>query len=84
MSTTAAAFQLIEIGRLHESPLNPRHTYNPVVQREDARIPRGRVELTVMITAIYTRQSTEPGRRRATRGGNLMARRGDGIQRDGS
>jgi hypothetical protein len=26
MSTTDAAFQLIEIGRLHESPLNPRHT----------------------------------------------------------
>jgi len=32
MSTTDAAFQLIEIGRLHKSPLNPRHTYNPVVQ----------------------------------------------------
>jgi hypothetical protein len=26
MSTTDAAFQLIEIGRLHESPVNPRHT----------------------------------------------------------
>jgi len=52
MSTTDAAFQLIEIGRLHKSPLNPRHTYNPVVQHEDARIPRGRVmELPVMITA---------------------------------
>jgi hypothetical protein len=44
MSTTDAAFQLIEIGWLHESPPQPApHTYNPVVQHEDARIPRGRV-----------------------------------------